>query len=61
MNVTRRKFVSGVTLAGAAGLLGVGAETAEAEPPPETTTLRLDQRASLCAAPPVRCARPAAR
>jgi NitT/TauT family transport system substrate-binding protein len=51
MNVTRRKFVSSVTLAEAAGLLGVGAETAEAEPPPETTTLRLDQRASLCAAP----------
>jgi NitT/TauT family transport system substrate-binding protein len=51
MNCTRRKFVSGFTLAGTASLLGVRPETARAEPPPETTTLRLDHRPSLCAAP----------
>lgn len=41
MNCTRRKFVSGLTLAGTAGLLGMRPETASAEPPPETTTLTL--------------------
>src|SRR5688572_15777054 len=48
---SRREFVGGVTLVGAAGLFGVRPQQAAAEPPPETTTLRLDQRDSLCAAP----------
>ena len=48
---TRRDFMGGLTLAATAGLLGAGAEEAGAEPPPEITTLRLDQRDSLCAAP----------
>jgi NitT/TauT family transport system substrate-binding protein len=52
MNCTRRKFVSGLTLAGTAGLLGVRPETAGGEPPPETTTLRIaDGRPGICIAP----------
>ena len=38
---TRREFVSGLTVAGAAGLLGLRPDPANAEPPPETTTIRL--------------------
>jgi NitT/TauT family transport system substrate-binding protein len=48
---TRRAFLGGLTLAGTAGVLGLYARPVAAEPPPETTTLRLDQRDSLCAAP----------
>jgi NitT/TauT family transport system substrate-binding protein len=47
----RREFLSGLTLGGMAGLLGLHAQPAAAEPPPETTTLRLDRRPSLCSAP----------
>jgi NitT/TauT family transport system substrate-binding protein len=50
VNYPRRRFVSGLTLAGAAGLFGGRPGQAAAEPAPETTTLRLDQRDSLCAA-----------
>ncbi len=49
--ITRREFVSGLTLAGTSGLLGVRPETAGAEPPPEMTTLRLGQSPSACQAP----------
>jgi NitT/TauT family transport system substrate-binding protein len=48
--VSRRTFLSGVTLAGTAGLLGLPHRLVAAEPPPETTTLRLDQRRSICIA-----------
>jgi NitT/TauT family transport system substrate-binding protein len=48
---TRRSFLGGLTLAGTAGLLGLCPRLVAAEPPPETTTLRLDQRPSICAAP----------
>jgi NitT/TauT family transport system substrate-binding protein len=41
MNSTRREIVSGLTLVGAGGLLGIPPETASAEPPPETTRLVL--------------------
>ena|SRR5437867_13124483 len=52
MNFTRRDFVGGLTLAGTAGLLGVRPDTASAEPPPETTTLRIaDRRPGICIAP----------
>jgi NitT/TauT family transport system substrate-binding protein len=52
MHSTRREFVSGLTLAGTAGLLGVRPETAGAEPPPETTTLRIAEgRPGICIAP----------
>jgi NitT/TauT family transport system substrate-binding protein len=49
--ISRRDLLRGVAAAGSAGLLGVASSPAAAEPPPETTTLRLDQRPSLCAAP----------
>jgi hypothetical protein len=51
---TRRRFLGGVTLAGTAGLLGLDAGPVAAEPPPETTTLRLDQWPALCF-PPLVC------
>jgi NitT/TauT family transport system substrate-binding protein len=40
-----------VTLAGTAGLLGLHSRPVAAEPPPETTTLRLVQGLGLCVAP----------
>lgn len=51
MNCTRRTFVSGVALAGTAGLLGMRPETAGAEPPPETTRIRLAKTGAICMAP----------
>lgn len=51
MNFSRREFMNGLTLAGVAGLVGMWPETAGAEPPPETTTLRLPKRPSVCQAP----------
>jgi NitT/TauT family transport system substrate-binding protein len=52
MDCTRREFVSGLTLAGTAGLLGVWTKTAGgAEPPPETTRLRLIRVPTICGAP----------
>ena len=47
----RRRFLGGVMLAGAAGLLGVHPRPVAAEPPPETTTLRLARTTSICQAP----------
>lgn len=40
---SRREFLGGLVLAGAAGLIGLKPEPFAAEPPPETTTLRLVQ------------------
>lgn len=51
MNVTRREFVNGLTLAGTAGLLGVGSDTASAEPPPETTRIKLQRSSAICFVP----------
>jgi NitT/TauT family transport system substrate-binding protein len=51
MNFSRREFVSGLTAAGSAGLLGVRPNPAQAEPPPETTKLRLLRTPSICEAP----------
>jgi NitT/TauT family transport system substrate-binding protein len=48
---SRREFLSALTVAGAAGLLGLPTESVAAEPPPETTRLKLDQRPSICRAP----------
>ena len=48
---SRRRFLRGVTLAGTAGLLSLHARRVAAEPPPETTTLRLMKFPSLCLAP----------
>src|SRR2546427_6998458 len=46
--INRREFLSGLTLAGTAGLLGVRAQPADAEPPPETTRIRFPQPPSIC-------------
>ena len=48
--ITRREFVGGLTAATAA-LAGVPPGQASAEPPPETTTIKLDKRPSICIAP----------
>src|SRR5215475_3655798 len=49
---TRRRFLGGLTLAGTAGLLGLHARPSAAEPPPETTTLRVWEEAlTTCIAP----------
>ena len=47
---SRREFL-GLTLAGTAGLLGLKPQPVAAEPPPETTTVRLTQLSALCWAP----------
>ena len=47
---SRREFL-GLTLAGTAGLLGLKSDLLAAEPPLETTTLRLGQIPSICLAP----------
>jgi NitT/TauT family transport system substrate-binding protein len=48
---TRRRFLGGLTMAGTAGLLGLRARLVAAEPPPETTRLRLLAIPSACLAP----------
>jgi NitT/TauT family transport system substrate-binding protein len=48
---SRRDLLTKVTLAGTAGCLGLESSSFAAEPPPETTRLRLDQRPSICVAP----------
>lgn len=48
---TRRAFLGELTLAGTAGLVGLYPRRVAAEPPPETTTLRLAQNTSICQAP----------
>jgi NitT/TauT family transport system substrate-binding protein len=53
MNSNRRNFVSGLTLAGTAGLLGMLPEIACAEPPPETTKIRPTQIPDPCSATPL--------
>jgi len=48
---SRRRFLGGVTLAGTVGLLGWPPKPVAAEPPPETTTLKLIQTPGVCIAP----------
>ncbi len=48
---SRREFLGGLTLAGTAGFLGLAPEPAAAEPPPETTTIRLGRLDSICISP----------
>ncbi len=48
---SRREFLGGLTAAGTAGLLGLHARPAAAEPPPETTKLRIIQVPGICFAP----------
>src|SRR5262245_30905030 len=48
---SRREFLAKATLAGAAGILGFELNSLAAEPPPETTRIRLSQVAGICVAP----------
>jgi NitT/TauT family transport system substrate-binding protein len=48
---SRRRFLGGLTLAGTVGFLGVHPRPVAAEPPPETTRIRLRRTPSLCLAP----------
>jgi NitT/TauT family transport system substrate-binding protein len=48
---SRRRFLTTLSSAGAAGLLGPRVQPAHAEPPPETTKIRLSQIAGICVAP----------
>jgi len=48
---SRRDFVRGLTLAGTTGLIGFRPKPAHADPPPETTTLRIPEVAVTCVAP----------
>ena len=48
---SQRRFLGGLTLVGTAGFLGLHARRVAAEPPPETTTLRLLEIPALCWAP----------
>jgi NitT/TauT family transport system substrate-binding protein len=50
-SVGRREFLHGLTAAGTATLLGASPSPVGAEPPPETTTLRLARTTSICQAP----------
>ncbi len=47
---SRREFLAGLSLAGAASLFGTGQSLAD-EPPPETTTIRLPRDPSICVVP----------
>src|SRR5215813_13957522 len=49
--LSRRQFLNGLTLAGTAGLLGLRPGSVAAEPPPETTRIKLVQIPSICQAP----------
>jgi NitT/TauT family transport system substrate-binding protein len=49
--LSRRRFLGGLTLAGTAGLLGMHARQVAAEPPPETPQLRLYKFPGICLAP----------
>src|SRR5688572_24860471 len=49
--MTRRKFVNGTVLAGAAGAFGFAREALAVEPPPETKRIRLGKAPSACLAP----------
>ena len=49
--MNRRAFVTGVTVAGAGGLVGLRPGGAGAAPPPETPRIRLLQTVSICQAP----------
>jgi len=49
--ITRRGLLGGMAAAGGMGLLGLDARPAAAEPPPETTRIRLSKVPSVCVAP----------
>src|SRR5881296_3451298 len=47
----RRRFLRGTTALGTAAVVGASASRSDAEPPPETTRLRLVKIPSICQAP----------
>ena len=47
---SRREFLSNLGLAGSAALIGLQSDSLAAEPPPETTRLRLIQAPTICQA-----------
>jgi NitT/TauT family transport system substrate-binding protein len=49
--LNRREFLHGLTTAGTAALLGAHSKPVAAEPPPETTRLRLEGAGGTCQAP----------
>ena len=49
--IDRRRFLQNLSIAGASSALGVAADLLAAEPPPETTRLRLAKVRSICLAP----------
>jgi len=49
--LSRRSFLGKVTLAGTAGLLGLHPRLVAAEPPPETTKIRLVKIPAMCLVP----------
>ena len=48
---TRRRFLGELTVAGTVGLLGMPPRPVAAEPPPETTRIRLTHISGICVAP----------
>ena len=48
---SRREFLTKVALAGTAGYLGLERSSLAAEPPPETTRIRLLDTPGICSAP----------
>jgi len=48
---SRREFLSAAALAGAGSLLRLPSDTLAAEPPPETTRVRINRTTSICSAP----------
>jgi len=48
---SRREFLSALTVVGAAGVLGLQRESLAAEPPPETTQIKLIEITGICIAP----------
>jgi len=51
VDLIRRQFLTTAALAGTGALLGFPSEPATAEPPPETTRIRLVQAGGMCQAP----------
>src|SRR5215831_8174312 len=49
--LSRRRFLSELTLAGTVGLLGLRPRLVTAEPPPEMTRIRLVHDPSICVTP----------
>ena len=49
--ICRRTLLSGVMTLGSLGLLAIRPHSAAAEPPPETTKIRLARTLSICRAP----------